>query len=216
MHFVKRIIDDDLIITAITSNPITGFVVAAGAGAGAITVTQATGSYSDAAVTITASAGSTGATFATPTYTPGTNPTDDTASVTVSELARAGTVSYMLEDGSVVTLPTANGLVLDVTGIPAGLSGLDIFYRYNSDATAETVSFSAKRFPGTYMVVGDTLMYDGCSAEEVPVKLVIPKAKLEPGFKIDLSATGDPAVFDFNLQSLQGCTGDELFKFIKY
>lgn len=74
------------------------------------------------------------------------------------------------------------------------------YYGYTSANTALTLSVNTDKFPGYYRAVGDTVVRNANSGTDEPFQIVIPKAKLQPGFTMTFSADGDPAAFDMNLK----------------
>jgi hypothetical protein len=142
---------------------------------------------------------------------------------TLAKTPKTGTVSvFKVIDGdnldtevlSTVTVTTTD-VEIDSTDIAIGAKAW-IFYKYDSTASAMTFKISADKFPGYYKVVGDTVVRNEATGKDEPFQLVIYKAKLMPGFNLTLEASGDPTVFDFNMECYKDANGTDMVEMIKY
>ena len=101
------------------------------------------------------------------------------------------------------------------TGVPAAFP-VRVFYDEEvttADAAYE-VTIDAANFPGTYKIVGDTVVRNR-NGKDTPFQFVIPKAKMGSEVTFTMEAEGDPSVFDMNLRVLRDDDG-AMVKFIKY
>ena len=91
-----------------------------------------------------------------------------------------------------------------------------VFYEKSVTDTGEAyeISINAANFPGTYKVIGDTVVRNR-NGKDSPFQFVIPKAKMGSEVTFTMEAAGDPSVFDMSLRVLRDDNGD-MVKFIKY
>jgi hypothetical protein len=54
------------------------------------------------------------------------------------------------------------------------------------------------------------------NSQDEMVQIVIPKAKISSQFTITMQPTGDPSVFDFNLDVFKDPNSTDMVKFIRY
>ena len=129
-----------------------------------------------------------------------------------------GEGSYVYEE---VESPTGNPSTSSYyelasgTGAPAAFP-VRVFYDEEvatADAAYE-VTIDAANFPGTYKIVGDTVVRNR-NGKDTPFQFVIPKAKMGSEVTFTMEAEGDPSVFDMNLRVLRDDDG-AMVKFIKY
>lgn len=81
---------------------------------------------------------------------------------------------------------------------PTAESPVRIFYSVEADGAennyaAYEITIDAANFPGTYMVVGDTVIRN-TNGKDVPFQFVIPKAKMGSEVTLTMEAEGDPSV----------------------
>lgn len=143
--------------------------------------------------------------------------------VSNTPLTTAGTYFvYKVVDGDNMDVEVSTGVTL--TGSDVEVSSTDVavgakawvFYQYTSGATAMKFKISADKFPGYYKVVGDTVVRNESTGVDEPFQIVINKAKLMPGFNLTLEASGDPTVFDFNLECYRPSDSADMITLIKY
>ena len=147
--------------------------------------------------------------------------TDETVDVGKTYYTRTGDEgSYLYEE---VESPTGDPSALSYyeivsgTGAPTDFSSpVRVFYEKSVVATGEAyeISINAANFPGTYKVIGDTVVRNR-NGKDSPFQFVIPKAKLGSAVTFTMEAEGDPSVFDMELRVLRDDDGD-MVKFIKY
>ena len=108
------------------------------------------------------------------------------------------------------TDPVTTPLVYNVA-----LNGTRIFYTETQAATAaHEIVINAENFPGTYKVIGDTIVRDTDGVDH-PFQFVIPKAKVGSEVSFAMETDGDPAVFSMSLKVLRN-DDKEMLKLIKY
>lgn len=79
---------------------------------------------------------------------------------------------------------------------------------------AVEVTISPDTFPGTYKVVGDTLIRSEKTGRDEPFQFIINKAKVQSNVTITLQAEGDPSTFEMTLNVLRD--GDQMMKLVRY
>ncbi len=89
------------------------------------------------------------------------------------------------------------------------------YFEYLSDATSEIYQITSNAFPGTYKIVGDTVVRNMNGIDE-PFQVVIERAKLLAPFTLTFQAEGDPSVFDMNIKIMREEDNPGMIKMIKY
>ncbi len=84
----------------------------------------------------------------------------------------------------------------------------------NDVEDAVEVTISPDTFPGTYKVVGDTLIRSEKTGRDEPFQFIINKAKVQSNVTITLQAEGDPSTFEMTLNVLRD--GDQMMKLVRY
>jgi len=113
------------------------------------------------------------------------------------------------------TVSTSGGVTkLTTDAINAGHKAI-VYYQFMSQNTASVITLDATNFPGYYRVIGDTVIRNERTGQDEPFQVFIPKAKLMPEFSLELNPSGDPTVFDFNLELFKD-GNSKLLQFIHY
>lgn len=87
---------------------------------------------------------------------------------------------------------------------------------YEGNSIGNTIEISADKFPGTYRVVGETLVRDKNTGEDQRFQFIIPEAKMSASdAAITLEADGDPVVFSFSMSVLRPDNG-VMMKFVQF
>lgn len=87
---------------------------------------------------------------------------------------------------------------------------------YDNNSIGNTIEISADGFPGTYKVVGETLVRDKATGEDQRFQFIIPEAKMSASnTSITLESEGDPAVFSFTMDVLRPADG-VMMKFVQF
>ena len=107
----------------------------------------------------------------------------------------------------------------NVTDLGA-IDNILVYYPYKHDQSGEdqkidVVEVSSADFPGTYRIVGDTIVRNVDGVDE-PFQLVVERAKVRPGFSLTMEAEGDPSVFDMNLRVMKPAATTKMVQMIKY
>ena len=80
--------------------------------------------------------------------------------------------------------------------------------------SAVEITISPDTFPGTYKVVGDTLIRSEKTGKDEPFQFIINKAKVQSNVTLTLQAEGDPSTFSMTLNVLR--SGNEMMKLVRY
>lgn len=91
-----------------------------------------------------------------------------------------------------------------------------IYYQVNTDATAKKIKVTSDQFGKSFRVVLDVLVVDEFTKEAYEGQLRIPNAKFEDNFNLSLSADGDPAVLDLNMEILKAATSNDMWELVVY
>lgn len=139
--------------------------------------------------------------------------------VTLKETPIDGTVTvYTVTTSGImdqeVTSFTINSKDIEFSaGVNAGQQVM-VFYEYMVTSTdAVQITFSADKFPGTYRVVGDTVVR-GRDGLDRKMQFIIPKAKLKSTFNFTFEAE-NVATFDFELDVLVEAGTNKLYDIIR-
>lgn len=123
------------------------------------------------------------------------------------------TVGGVLTEEVVINGTTVTRVGAEITGLKAG-DIVSVFYEYDAPVGAQMVKFTSDSFPGTYRVVGDTIVRDQATGKDKVAQFLIPKASLQSGFSLSLDVE-NPAVFDFNLNIMKEADSQDLYQIIK-
>ena len=122
-----------------------------------------------------------------------------TANITYSVTASEGRVTSAI---LTVTSPKLN----DTTAITTSMNVLVDYYVIKASANVSEIQFTPQDFAGYYYVEADTLFRAQASGIDMPANLTFPNVKIQSGFTISLSGTGDPSTFDFTMDAFPGYT----------
>lgn len=78
---------------------------------------------------------------------------------------------------------------------------------YEGNSLGNLIEISADKFPGTYRVVGDTYVRSKTNGDDERFQFVICQCKMGSEQSIELSADGDPVVFNMDLNVLRPDNG---------
>ena len=127
-------------------------------------------------------------------------------SVSYGTTGDSATNILFYKNGSTTALTTAQGLK----------EGDVLYATWNHLVKSKAIiKIEPDSFPGTYYVVGDTMVRNERTGDDEYFQFIIPKAKMTAEQTLEMSADGDPATFNFNLQVLRPEDG-EMVRFVKY
>ena len=106
-----------------------------------------------------------------------------------------------------VTNPKLDNGIDPATAIEASVVDVMVdYYVIKSSAKVSEIQFTAEDFAGYYYVEADTLFRNQSDGKDMPANLTFPNVKLQSGFTIAMSGTGDPSTFDFTMDAFPGYT----------
>ena len=105
-------------------------------------------------------------------------------------------------DGTLL-IDATNAAKVAVAGIANQTIKLDFYLAMSEKATQVTIAPDS--FGGTFYVEADTL-YRNQNGQDMAATLTFPKAKIQSGFTLSMSPTGDPSTFDFVMDAMPGYT----------
>ena len=80
------------------------------------------------------------------------------------------------------------------------------YYVIKNPAKVSEIQITASDFAGYYYVEADTLFRAQATGIDMPANLTFPNVKVQSGFTISMSGTGDPSTFDFTMDAFPGYT----------
>lgn len=98
------------------------------------------------------------------------------------------------------------------------VSGTNVFGSYNATTGASTKTITSKvnLFAKNVKVVIDGLVRDTCTGLDYKAQIIFFKAKASNKFDFTLTADGQPAVQNLELEALKSCGSDDLVKMIVF
>ena len=95
----------------------------------------------------------------------------------------------------------------------------EVITNNNGNETAVEVTISPDTFPGTYKIVGDTVIRAAETGKDEPFQFIINKAKVQSNVTLTLQAEGDPTTFEMTLNVLRSTNDageNEMMKLVRY
>ena len=132
-------------------------------------------------------------------------------SVNITEEAVDNKITvYELKDG-VISMEVSGATVSGkaVSGLSEGKQYM-VFYEYKAPAGTKTITFSTDKFPGTYRVVGDTVVKSAATGKDHRAQFLIKKAQLKAAFNFTMEAE-NVSTFDFELEVLRDDATTDLY-----
>ena len=101
-----------------------------------------------------------------------------------------------------VNSPKLNG----ATAISESMNVMVDYYVIKKAENVSEIQITAADFAGYYYVEADTLFRAQATGIDMPANLTFPNVKVQSGFTISMSGTGDPSTFDFTMDAFPGYT----------
>jgi hypothetical protein len=141
----------------------------------------------------------------------------DTITVTKGTPLVTGTLAVYeyvdgMKDGANLATAVAGS---DITA--AGVAADTVYVAYytvETDANASTVKVTSDKFGGTFKIVIDLLVTDSITKQNFAGQLIIPNAKFEDNFSLDLAADGDPAVLNLTMEVLKDPASTDMWELV--
>ena len=133
--------------------------------------------------------------------------TEDDGSITGDIITSASNIEFAYDNSGkgILTIPTPKK---NNTGdaISTSMNVMVDYYVIKKADTVSEIQITAADFAGYYYVEADTLFRAQASGIDMPANLTFPNVKVQSGFTISMSGTGDPATFDFTMDAFPGYT----------
>ena len=132
--------------------------------------------------------------------------TEDDGSITGNIITSASdiTFEYNASGKGVLTIPSPKKNGEDT--ITASTNVMLDYYVIKKAENVSEIQITAADFAGYYYVEADTLFRAQASGIDMPANLTFPNVKVQSGFTISMSGTGDPSTFDFTMDAFPGYT----------
>ena len=134
--------------------------------------------------------------------------TEDDGSIT-GDIITGTTVAFAYTTSNNVTkgeLTITSPKVNNSTDQTESLNVLVDYYVVKKAETVSEIQITAADFAGYYYVEADTLFRAQATGIDMPANLTFPNVKVQSGFTISMSGTGDPSTFDFTMDAFPGYT----------
>ena len=133
--------------------------------------------------------------------------TEDDGSITGDIITSASNIEFAYDNSGkgILTIPTPKK---NNTGdaISTSMNVMVDYYVIKKADTVSEIQITAADFAGYYYVEADTLFRAQASGIDMPANLTFPNVKVQSGFTISMSGTGDPSTFDFTMDAFPGYT----------
>lgn len=134
--------------------------------------------------------------------------TEDDGSITGDIVTSASDITFAYsQDGKSAKLTIPSPL-LNNTGdtLIQGMNVMVDYYVIKNPVNVSEIQITAGDFAGYYYVEADTLFRAQATGIDMPANLTFPNVKVQSGFTISMSGTGDPSTFDFTMDAFPGYT----------
>ena len=134
--------------------------------------------------------------------------TEDDGSITGEIVTSASDITFAYsQDGKSAKL-TIPAPLLNNTGdtLTQGMNVMVDYYVIKNPVKVSEIQITAADFAGYYYVEADTLFRTQATGKDMPANLTFPNVKVQSGFTISMSGTGDPSTFDFTMDAFPGYT----------
>lgn len=91
-----------------------------------------------------------------------------------------------------------------------------VYYKVKTDASAKTVKVTADKFGGSFKLVLDCLVRDENTKADFAAQLIVPNAKIEDNWKVEMASSGDPTVIDIPVEVLKDPKSKDMWMLVIY
>lgn len=105
----------------------------------------------------------------------------------------------------------AGSVLTFFSGDFANGSKVMVYYTVATDASAKTLKVTSDKFGGSYRVIMDCIVRDELTDEDYAAQITIHKASIVDQLNLALSADGDAATLDINLDVLRDTLSNEMW-----
>ena len=122
-----------------------------------------------------------------------------------------------MKEGAELTKESLNGKDVEIdTSAMSTDDQIIIYYTANTDSETSKVKVTSDNFGGTFKVVIDLIVVDAVTKAEYAAQMIVPNAKFEDDFNLDLAAEGDPSVLDLTLEVLKSPNNTDMWELVIY
>ena len=129
--------------------------------------------------------------------------------------AAASILVYEADDDCGIPLVAGTLLGEILTNVAWASKKLVVYYTFTA-ANATTFLISSDKFPGTYRLVGNTVIRNAATGKDESFQVVINKLKFKSGFTLTMQADGDPSAFDMQAEVLRESSNSKMITMIQY
>jgi len=120
---------------------------------------------------------------------------------------------YILESGGYAT--KGSTYYAATTGVSSGDIVRIVYEVLSTTNGTYEIVITPEKFPGTYMIVGDTVVRNKKTGLDEGFQFIIPKAKFGSDVTLTMESEGDPSVFDMNITVLKADNGS-MMSLVRY
>ena len=142
--------------------------------------------------------------------------TEDDGSITGDIVTSASDITYAVQTTGSGSAAKVTKATLTVTSplwnndnakaITSSVNVLVDYYVVKNSENVSEIQLTAQDFAGYYYVEADTLFRSQSTGIDMPANLTFPNVKVQSGFTIAMSGSGDPSTFDFTMDAFPGYT----------
>jgi hypothetical protein len=139
--------------------------------------------------------------------------------ITLSETPVANTITvFPLTSDAIAGEEEEITIASSTVTITGGVAGVQYvaYYQFQSEVTAEKISFKSTNFPKYCKIVGDTLIKNEATGANEPFQMVANKAKAQGNFTFTMASSGDPTTLEILFDLFADAADDELVSYVKY
>lgn len=127
----------------------------------------------------------------------------------------ANILVYEVDDdcGTPLTAGTLSGTTL--TNVDWANKKLVVYYSFTA-ANATSFLITADKFPGTYKMVGSTVIRNQATGKDEAFQVIINNLKFNSAFTLSMAAEGEPSAFDMTAEVLRESTNTKMITMIQY
>ena len=132
--------------------------------------------------------------------------TEDDGSITGDTVTSASNIEFAYDNNGkgILTIPAPKKNGGDA--INASMNVMVDYYVIKKSENVSEIQITPADFAGYYYVEADTLFRAQATGIDMPANLTFPNVKVQSGFTISMSGTGDPSTFDFTMDAFPGYT----------
>jgi hypothetical protein len=115
--------------------------------------------------------------------------------------------------GTPLAAGTLTGKTL--TNVAWANKNLVVYYSFTA-SNATTFLISSDKFPGTYKLVGSTVIRNASTGKDEAFQVIINNLKFKSNFVLTMQASGEPSAFDMEAEIQREATNTKMITLIQY